>query len=103
MNISSAGANGIKAEPKELTAGPWKAPFSQHNALEEDAGPASDGEGYYSSDDDGFDLEQEVTLDSIVKRKTINYSIRASYTTWVAWEAFRELVQNWSVEPDLET
>ncbi len=59
---------------------------------------ASDSEGSYlhwSDEDDGFDVEPEITLDSIVKRKVINFPIRASYTRWHAWEAFREVVQNW--------
>jgi hypothetical protein len=37
----------------------------------------------------------ETTLESIVKSKTINFSICASYTNWKPREVFRELVQNW--------
>ncbi|KAK0737992.1 hypothetical protein B0T18DRAFT_440912 [Schizothecium vesticola] len=46
-------------------------------------------------DSDEYDYDPEVTLESIQKSKTINFSIRANYTNWVPREAFRELVQNW--------
>jgi hypothetical protein len=55
---------------------------------------------YFSDDsDDGYDYEPETTLDSIGNSKTINFSIRASYTNWKPREAFRELVQNWYGSP----
>jgi hypothetical protein len=59
---------------------------------------------YESSSDDydddiGYADESDITLASIEKSKTINFSIRASYTDWKAREAFRELVQNWCVFP----
>ena len=47
------------------------------------------------SDSEGYDYDPEVTLESIEKGKTINFSIRANYTNWAPREAFRELVQNW--------
>jgi hypothetical protein len=53
-------------------------------------------------DDSGeHDIETDISLDSIEHSKTINYSIRANYTTWKPREAFRELVQNWSVPSHL--
>jgi len=48
-----------------------------------------------NSDSEGYDYDPEVTLESIEKGKTINFSIRANYTNWAPREAFRELVQNW--------
>jgi hypothetical protein len=50
-------------------------------------------------DDDGYDYDPEVTLGSIQRSMTINFSIRANYTNWKPREAFRELVQNWYVVP----
>jgi len=48
-------------------------------------------------EDDGEDYgyDPEITLGSIDKSKTINFSIHANYTKWAPREAFRELVQNW--------
>ncbi len=46
-------------------------------------------------DDEEYEDDPEVTLRSIDKSKTINFSIRANYTNWAPREAFRELVQNW--------
>jgi len=48
-------------------------------------------------DDEGYDYvyDPEITLGSIDKSKTINFSIHANYTRWAPREAFRELVQNW--------
>lgn len=45
-------------------------------------------------DSEEYDDDPETTLDSIVKSKTINLSICASYTNWKPREAFRELIQN---------
>jgi hypothetical protein len=48
-------------------------------------------------EDEEYEDGPEVTLHSIAKSKTINFSIRANYTNWAPREAFRELVQNWYV------
>ncbi|CAM1511039.1 Fc.00g085520.m01.CDS01 [Cosmosporella sp. VM-42] len=70
-------------------------------ALNERAeGPGSeDSDNYLSdsgSDGEGYDYEEEVTLDRIKKSCTIKFGIRSSYTShWAPGEAFRELVQNW--------
>ncbi|KAH8174636.1 hypothetical protein LIA77_06055 [Sarocladium implicatum] len=48
-----------------------------------------------SHDGSHNDEDVDITLDSIVRTKTINFPIRANYTKWPAREAFRELVQNW--------
>lgn len=66
----------------------------------EDVAPLGNQGAYQCSSDedfdsDGYDYDPEVTLESIKKSKTINFSIRANYTDWVPREAFRELVQNW--------
>ncbi|GAB1315574.1 hypothetical protein MFIFM68171_05784 [Madurella fahalii] len=53
--------------------------------------PSSDEE----EDDDGYDNDPEITLDSVERSRTINLSIRATYTNWTPRDAFRELVQNW--------
>jgi hypothetical protein len=71
----------------------WKA-VSQPGA----AAYESSSDEYYD-DDDGYADDPEITLASIEKSKTVNFSIRASYTDWKAREAFRELVQNWCVLP----
>jgi hypothetical protein len=47
------------------------------------------------SEEDDYVADPEITLDSIAKSKTINFSICANYTKWAPREAFRELVQNW--------
>ncbi|KAH6633897.1 hypothetical protein B0J18DRAFT_452760 [Chaetomium sp. MPI-SDFR-AT-0129] len=47
----------------------------------------------WDSDEEEHDADE--TLDSIVKSKTITFSIHANYTNWAPREAFRELVQNW--------
>lgn len=60
-----------------------------------DEDPPSD----YPDDDAAFGHEADVTLASIHKSHTIPFPIRASYTKWKPWEAFREIVQNWSVQP----
>ena len=52
---------------------------------------ALDDEDY----DEDYDYDPEITLRDIDKSKTINFSIRANYTSWAPREAFRELVQNW--------
>lgn len=72
------------------------APFDQFTIT-----PLVDINTYESSDedDDGYDYDPEITLHSIEKSKTINFSIRANYTNWKPREAFRELVQNWYVIP----
>ncbi|KAL2020432.1 hypothetical protein VTK56DRAFT_8398 [Thermocarpiscus australiensis] len=52
-------------------------------------------ESISEEDDEEYDCDPEITLRSIDKSKTINFSIRANYTDWAPREAFRELVQNW--------
>lgn len=54
-----------------------------------------DTDGFSSGEDEAYDLEPELTLDSIGRSHTINFSIRSNYTDWEPREAFRELVQNW--------
>jgi hypothetical protein len=46
-------------------------------------------------DDEGFDAESDLELDSIAHSRKIKFPLRATYTNWSPWEAFRELVQNW--------
>ncbi|CAK7215016.1 hypothetical protein SCUCBS95973_002332 [Sporothrix curviconia] len=48
-----------------------------------------------SDDSETYEYDPEITLRSIVKSKTINFSISSTYTNWAPREAFRELVQNW--------
>jgi hypothetical protein len=61
----------------------------------QDAVPLSWPSRLDEEDSDRYDDDPETTLESIVKSKTINFSICASYTNWKPREAFRELVQNW--------
>ena len=50
----------------------------------------------FSDESDGDEREPDVDLDSIYNSKTFHLNLRSTYTTgWHAWEAFRELVQNW--------
>lgn len=47
-------------------------------------------------DDSSYEHEPEVILSPLGNKPiTINFSVRANYTTWAPREAFRELVQNW--------
>jgi hypothetical protein len=46
------------------------------------------------SEDDAT-LEPDPELRAISQSKTINFPLRANYRKWTAWEAFREIVQNW--------
>jgi len=48
-----------------------------------------------SDGDNGYDYDPAIPLSSIENSKTIQLSLRASYTNWEPREAFRELVQNW--------
>ncbi|RYO82243.1 hypothetical protein DL762_006724 [Monosporascus cannonballus] len=49
-----------------------------------------------SSEDESYDLERKITLQSINQRMTIRSTIISTYAAqWGPVEAFRELVQNW--------
>ncbi|RYP13179.1 hypothetical protein DL765_007006 [Monosporascus sp. GIB2] len=49
-----------------------------------------------SSEDESYDLERKITLESINQRMTIGSTIISTYAAqWGPVEAFRELVQNW--------
>ncbi|KAF7562022.1 hypothetical protein G7046_g2127 [Stylonectria norvegica] len=58
---------------------------------------SSESETGSSSFEDGeeYDTEEDLTLMSIQKSHTVNFQLRASYTSWGPSQAFRELVQNW--------
>jgi hypothetical protein len=59
------------------------------------AGNRIHGRDSDDDDEEDYEYDPEITLRSIVNSKTINFSIKASYTNWKPREAFRELVQNW--------
>jgi hypothetical protein len=42
-----------------------------------------------------YTIEERKTLDSIEKKHTINFPLKATYTSLTGPESFRELVQNW--------
>lgn len=48
-----------------------------------------------SDDENDSGVEQELTLASIARNRTLNLSVSSGYTQWGPVEAFRELVQNW--------
>jgi hypothetical protein len=78
LNRTSSSRTGLVADEREMDIPTFILP-----SLEEDF------------DSVEYDYNPEVTLESIQKSKTINFSIRANYTNWEPREAFRELAQNW--------
>lgn len=61
--------------------------------VDNDTDDSDDGD----RDVDGYDNGTHTSLDLVNDSLKINCNIKSSYTTWQPREAFRELLQNWSV------